>query len=157
VTVDAQLPTAGRGFIADSKTSSSCDFSLGSFSFSHHFDPSVEITMHHVGAADPELIDGAEVNNPRVFEEPAEDRAHGDVLGVSRTVRPQSTDAAHHHLDAHSGLRSAVQRVRSPASSTNALAFIRIRPLHPRVAVISRSMRSMIPLRTPYGATSRLR
>jgi len=38
---------------------------------SHHFDPAVEITMHHVGAADPELADGAEVNNPRVFEEPA--------------------------------------------------------------------------------------
>jgi hypothetical protein len=25
----------------------------------HHFDLSVEITMHHVGAADPELVDGA--------------------------------------------------------------------------------------------------
>ena len=67
--------------------------------------------MHHVGAADPELVDGAEVNNPRVFEEPAEDRAHRDVLGVSRTVRPQCADAAHHHLDAHPGLRGAVERV----------------------------------------------
>jgi len=39
-----------------------------------------------------------------------------------------------------------------------ALAFNRISPSAPsRVASISRSMRSMIPLRTPCGATSRLR
>ena len=29
----------------------------------HHLDPSIEMTMHHVGASDPELVDGAEMKN----------------------------------------------------------------------------------------------
>ena len=96
---ETQLPAAVAGSIADSNTS----FSWSRpriLDLSHHLDPSVEITMHHVRAADPELADGAEMNNPRVFEEPAEDRAPDDVLQVSRRAGSQPADAAHHYRPA---------------------------------------------------------
>ena len=70
----------------------------------HHLDPAVEITMHHVGTADPELVDGAEVNNSRVFEESPQNRAHHDVLGEAGDARPQRADAPHHDFDPHTGL-----------------------------------------------------
>src|SRR5215208_3144781 len=87
MTVDAQLPTASRGIHRGLEHIVQLSGQPWILHLSHHFDPSVEITMHHVGAADPELVNGAEVNNSRVFEESAEDRAHSDVLGESRNVR----------------------------------------------------------------------
>ena len=69
-----------------------------------HFDPPIKVAVHHVGATDPELIDGAEVQDPRVLQETAENRAHGDVLRESLDTWAQCTDSAHHHLDAHTGL-----------------------------------------------------
>src|SRR6476660_3930948 len=111
VTVGAQVPTPGRGIHRGVEYVVQLSSQPRVLDLGHHLDTSVEITMHHVGAADPELVDGAEVNNPRVFEEAAEDRAHDDVVGVSGGARLERTDAAHYHLDPDPGLRSAVERV----------------------------------------------
>src|SRR6201999_3269442 len=74
-------------------------------------DAPVEVAVHHVGAADPELVDAIEMDDPRVLEEPAEDRTDRDVLREALGARAQRADAAHHHLDAHTRQRSAIQRV----------------------------------------------
>ena len=73
VTVGPELPASGRGVHrgVEHVVQLSCQPRI--LHLRHHLDAPVEITMHHVGAADPELVDGAEVNNPRVLEEPAED------------------------------------------------------------------------------------
>ena len=110
--------------------------------------------MHHVGAADPELVDGAEVNNSRVFEEPAEDRPDNDVLGVPAPCG-RSAQMPRTTTSTRTPAWDARYSASITCSSTNALAFSRIRPSAPSaVAAISRSMRSMMPLRTPYGATT---
>ncbi|COV38590.1 Uncharacterised protein [Mycobacterium tuberculosis] len=67
--------------------------------------------MHHVGAADPELVDGTEMEDPRVLEEAAENRAHDDVFRNALRTWTQRADAAYHHLDPHTGSRRAVQRI----------------------------------------------
>src|ERR1700756_920363 len=40
-----------------------------------HLDSPVEIAVHHVGAADPELVDVIEMNDQRELQESAENRA----------------------------------------------------------------------------------
>ena len=60
---------------------------------------------------DLRLAAAAEQEDPRVLEEPAEDRADLDVLGQARHPGPQRADAAHPDVDLHAGLRGAVERV----------------------------------------------
>ncbi len=70
--------------------------------------------MHHVRTADPVLLvltAVAEVEDPRVLQEPADDRADGDVLAQAGNSGPQCADAAHRHVDLDTGPRRAVERV----------------------------------------------
>src|SRR6266568_9491079 len=53
----------------------------------------------------PEAID------PTVFEKPADDRFHPDVLGKHRQSRPQTTDAAHDEVDRNPGARCLIKHV----------------------------------------------
>src|SRR5438045_6615586 len=84
VTVDSQLPAPRRGIHRGFEYVVQLRSQPRILHLRHHLDPPVEITMHHVCAADPELVDGAEMNDPRVFEESAEYRTHDDVVRVSR-------------------------------------------------------------------------
>src|SRR6516164_10681202 len=59
-----------------------------------YLDPPVEVAVHHVGAADPELIDAIEMDDPRVFQESAENRANRNVLREAFHPRAQGADAA---------------------------------------------------------------
>ncbi|SLH41093.1 Uncharacterised protein [Mycobacteroides abscessus subsp. abscessus] len=77
----------------------------------HHLDPAVQIAVHHVGAADPVLVLRLEVHDPRVLEEPAQDRAHLDVLAHAGNAGLEAADAAHHDLHRHTGLGGTVERV----------------------------------------------
>src|SRR5690349_17340932 len=78
---------------------------------SHHLDSSIEITMHHVGAPDPELVDGAEMNNSRVLEKAAQNRAHRDVFGESGHTWTQRADAPDDDIDADACLRRSIERI----------------------------------------------
>ena len=53
----------------------------------------------------------AEVEDPRVLQEPADDRADGDVLAQPGHPGAQRADAAHREVDLHAGPRGAVERV----------------------------------------------
>src|SRR5674476_1231721 len=58
-------------------------------------DAAVEVAVHQVGAADVDdrVATAAEDEDPRVFQEPSQDRAHPDRLG-------QTFDAGAHGADA---------------------------------------------------------
>ena len=53
-----------------------------------HFHAPIEIAVHHVGTADPVLADRMKVEDPRMFEETAEDRSHAGVLGNAGNTGP---------------------------------------------------------------------
>src|SRR5881227_2422436 len=93
VSVDGKLPASRRGIHRGLERVVQLSGQPRILDLRHHLDPSVEITMHHVGAADPELVDGAEVNNPRVFQESAQNGTYDDVVGISGCGGPQRTDA----------------------------------------------------------------
>src|SRR6201985_2709043 len=61
--------------------------------------PAVQVPVHHIGAAQPDLavfvVAGAERVDPRVLEEPAEHAAHPYPVGQPGDTGPQRTDAAH--------------------------------------------------------------
>src|SRR5438309_2047522 len=67
--------------------------------------PAVQVPVHHIGAADPDLavfvIPGAERVDPGMLEEPAEHAADPDVLGKPGDARAQRADAAHPQVDRH--------------------------------------------------------
>ena len=52
-----------------------------------------------------------EAEHAGVLQEPAQDRAHADVLAQPRNPRAQRADPAHDHIDLHPGLGGAVERV----------------------------------------------
>ena len=108
------------------------------------------LPMQHHGVAA-----GAEQEDPRVLEEPAEDRADLDVLGQPGHAGPQRADAAHPDVDLHPGLRGAVERV------DELLVDDRVDlqgdvpgPGWRCSCSISASIRSIRPERTDRGATS---
>ena len=131
VSVDAELPAAGRGVHRGLEDVVQLRGQPRILHLCHHFDPSVEITMHHVGAADPELVDGAEVNNSRVFEEPAEDRPDDDVLGVAGRPVGRSAQMPRTTTSTRTPACDARYSASITCSSTKALAFSRIRPSAP--------------------------
>src|SRR5438445_8152836 len=77
------------------------------------FDASVEVAMHQVRGPDPvlRLTGTAEVVDPRVLEEPAEDRADPDVLGQPRHAGSDRAERAHQQVDTNAGDGRAVQGV----------------------------------------------
>ena len=79
-------------------------------------DPPVEVAVHQVGRADPELgvVAGAEPVDPRVLQEPAEDRAHPDVLRQPGHARPERAHAADQQIDCDAGGGGTVERVDRP-------------------------------------------
>ena len=74
------------------------------------FDAPVEVAGHEVGAADVQaaFAVGAEPVGAGVFEEPAHDGGHFDVLADARDAGAQAADAAHLKADAHARRRSPV-------------------------------------------------
>ena len=81
----------------------------------HRFDPAVEVARHHVGRSDHVLgvvaTGLAESEDPRVLEEAADDRAHGDPLGQAGNARAQAADAAHDDVDARARDRRGAELV----------------------------------------------
>src|ERR1700694_1503505 len=103
VAVRTQFPAARRGVERGFEHIVELSGQLRILDLSHHLDSSVEITMHHVRAPYPELVDGAEVNNSRVFQKPAQNRANRDVLGKPGGPGFERADAAHHDIDPYTG------------------------------------------------------
>src|SRR5215211_580622 len=82
----------------------------------HRLDPAVEVAVHHVGGAEPELVVAvvAEAQDPGVFQEPPHDRPDPDVLAQPGDAGAKRTDAADDQVDADAGLGRAVERVDDP-------------------------------------------
>ena len=79
------------------------------------FHPAVQVPVHHIGAADPDLavlvLAGAERVDPGMLEEPAEHAADPDGVGEPRDSRPQRADAAHPQVDGDARMGRPVERV----------------------------------------------
>lgn len=102
------------------------------FHLSQHLDPAVEIAVHHICAADEELVDRVEMENSRMLQEAAENRAHDDIffgetLGARLEAQMPRTTTSTRTPPACDARYSASMT----CSSTRALAFSRIRPLPP--------------------------
>ncbi len=67
-----------------------------------HLDAPEEIAFHPVGARAVQIVRAVvvEIVDARVFQEPADDRAHLDVVGDARNAGAQGADAAHDEVDA---------------------------------------------------------
>ncbi|MBG9885267.1 hypothetical protein ABE10_01425, partial [Bacillus toyonensis] len=76
-------------------------------------DPSVEVAMHHIGAADEHLrvAVAMEREDAGVLQVAPEDAPHRDVVADPGEVGAQAADAAHPHVHRHPGLARAVQGV----------------------------------------------
>ncbi len=76
-------------------------------------DPAVQVAVHHVGAAEPDLglAPVGEHEDPRVLQEASEDAADPDVLAQPRHARPDRADAAHPHVHRHARLGGPVEGV----------------------------------------------
>src|SRR5580704_10678321 len=79
------------------------------------FYPAVQIPVHHIGAADPDLavlvLAGAEREDAGMLEEPAEHAADPDGVGEPRDSRPQRADAAHPQVARDARLGRPIERV----------------------------------------------
>src|SRR5580693_3480854 len=79
------------------------------------FHPAVQVPVHHVGAADPDLavvvVTDTEGVDAGVLEEPAEYAADRDPLRQPGDTRPQRADAPDPQVDADPGLGGPVERV----------------------------------------------
>ena len=78
-----------------------------------HLDTAEEIALHPVGGREPHLLGIVvpEPEDPGVFEKPADDGTHADIVGYPRHAGPQATDAAHDQVDLYARLRGAVERL----------------------------------------------
>src|SRR5438874_6317746 len=76
-------------------------------------DAPVEVAVHHVRAAQPDLrlAAVAEDEHPRVLQEAPEDAADPDVLAQAGDPRAQRADAADPDVDRHTRLGGAVEGV----------------------------------------------
>src|SRR5262249_56240838 len=68
-------------------------------------DPAEEVARHPVGAREVHVFGAAvlEVEDARVLEEAADDRAHADVVREALDARPQRAYAAHHQVALYAG------------------------------------------------------
>src|ERR1700694_3639386 len=80
---------------------------------SEELDPLVEVTRHQVGGADvvAALLAAVERVDPRMLEEPADDRHHVDRVADAWDAWLQAADPADVEIDRHARLRSPVQRL----------------------------------------------
>ena len=101
------------GSNARSNSQPRCRVCAGEPSRDEHLDPAVEVAVHEVGRADPDLGLAAVVepksrecsrNRPRMLRTRMFSRQPGHA-------RAQRADAAHPDVDGHAGLRRAVERV----------------------------------------------
>ena len=76
------------------------------------FDTPVKVPRHEIGAPEKNLLVPAvaEVIDPRVFEEPADDCGDPDVLTDAGNTWPETADAPDLQLDLHPGLRGRIER-----------------------------------------------
>ena len=70
---------------------------------SHYLDTTIEVAVHHVRAADPCLVDRAEMHDAGVLEEASDDRPNLDVLAQAGDTGFERTDAAYDDLDRNTG------------------------------------------------------
>src|SRR5664279_2575036 len=75
--------------------------------------PTIEVAVHQVGAADEDdrIACAAEDEQPRVLQEPAQNRAYPDVLGQALDARTEGADAPYPEVDLDPGARCPVQRI----------------------------------------------
>ena len=79
----------------------------------HRLDPAIKVARHPVRRAKIELLVPVirEVEQPRVFEKPADDADDPDALADACHPRSQTADPAHDQIDFNSGLRCRVERL----------------------------------------------
>ena len=81
------------------------------FDGEEHLDAPVQVARHEVGAAHQHFF-GAAVAKPvdaAVFEEPADDAGHLDVVAHAGNAGPQRAHAAHQQVDLHARLGGPVE------------------------------------------------
>src|SRR6266536_150351 len=98
----------GRGALVHRVADEAAQLSLlrGVGDADQELDPPVQVPVHEVGAAEPDLtvvIPGAERVYPRVLEEAAEDTADPDRLRQARHAGPQPADPAYQQVDRNPG------------------------------------------------------
>ena len=69
LSVRPQFPAAGGGIQRRLEDVVQLRGQSGILDLNQHFDAAIEVAVHHVGAADPEFIDGAEIEDPRVLQD----------------------------------------------------------------------------------------
>src|SRR6478672_5068158 len=79
----------------------------------YHFDSSVQVTRHPVGAAHVNLRVTAvfEVVNAAMFQQSSDNASNPDVFRQSGNARPQGTYSTYDQIDLDAGLRRFVERV----------------------------------------------
>src|SRR5690606_4969778 len=78
-----------------------------------HLQAAVEVAVHQVGGADPDLGLTArfEPIGPGMLQEPADDAADADVLGQVGDTGTQRADPPDPHVDGNTGPRRPIPRV----------------------------------------------
>src|SRR5579875_3127980 len=86
---------------------------MGIFNRKERLYPIIQIALHHIGAAEKQLLSPAivEVEDPTMFQKAAYDAAHTNILADPRDARPQAADTPHNQLYPHPGLRSLIELV----------------------------------------------
>src|SRR5690606_7074877 len=75
-----QRPASGGGVQSRIEDALQMFGQLGILHLNHDFDSAIEVAVHHVRAADPVLVRTPEMEQARMFQEPAEDRPNPDVF-----------------------------------------------------------------------------
>ena len=78
----------------------------------HNLHPFFQISRHPVRASHKHLFISTtiEVENPRMFQEIADNRANGNILADTRDSNLQATDSPDNQVNLYSGCRSTVKR-----------------------------------------------
>ena len=84
---------------------------LGYFDGHHHFDAAFQVAGHQIGGANEKLFFAAvaEIINPRMFQKPADDTGHRDVVGKALDPRQKPAGIADHKLHRYPRLRGAIE------------------------------------------------
>src|SRR6185436_19755124 len=74
-------------------------------------DATIEVPLHQVGAPEIDLLVPAvgEPEQPRMLEEPSDDRAHVDPLAHLRDARTKAADTTGNEIDEDARLRRAIE------------------------------------------------
>ncbi len=111
--VGVQVESAG--FVAQRRDEHLTEFLLGLLvgDLDERLDPPVEVAVHKVRRADPDLVGPAvaESDHPRMLQEAAENRPHPDALRQAGHAGAQGADSPDDQIDVDAGPARPVERV----------------------------------------------